>query len=471
MKNYKPLSIVIFAFLFVATVSFAAIYLAKGYNPINNEVSGILEIASNPSGAKVTIDNEKVAGTPYKIELSAGKHNVKIEKDKYVTWEKKINVEPSIVKEIEANLILFEKEGVQLTFLNPQKVFFDPLGEFALLLVNNKKENNGLWKINYERPILNPSSTAQRLLKLKKLPANCFSNDKYHMSISKDKNRALLKCSSKKDSDYHVINIQNINEGIININKKTSLKPEKVYFRTNSENLLVKTKNNLYNYNVSTGDKEKLLNGNISDLTIIPYSDNFVIRKSRNSEDLILLKDSTDKTIFDLPNSIASKDINQLWGNQNSDQFLIFINHKKAYFYKTSSQEYQPFAPDDIKLISWSPNGKAILYKQNSQLKVASIVEYPDHTFKIKTATISKDYNQRKISIKWSPKSNQLISHNVASHKTYISDIDGENKVLTSERKLKVNDGYTVSTNGTHCIIFTYDANNKTNLFSIKLRE
>lgn len=75
--------------------------------------NGKLSISSNPSGAKVYIDNEYKGITPLEIELMPKSYELKLTKDGYKDYSKSINIEAN--KTVELSIVL-EKEQPQSIF-------------------------------------------------------------------------------------------------------------------------------------------------------------------------------------------------------------------------------------------------------------------------------------------------------------------------------------------------------------------
>lgn len=54
-----------------------------------------MKISSNPTDAILYIDNEKVGSTPYIAEMASGEYLIKLEKDKYKTFSKRVHLDSS----------------------------------------------------------------------------------------------------------------------------------------------------------------------------------------------------------------------------------------------------------------------------------------------------------------------------------------------------------------------------------------
>lgn len=100
--------------IFIMTGTIAAILYANGYRLSLNggtgnvkfiEGTGLLVATSRPDSAKVLINDKLTTATNNTINLAPGVYNVKIQKDGYVSWEKKIIIKKGFVSE--ASVLLF----------------------------------------------------------------------------------------------------------------------------------------------------------------------------------------------------------------------------------------------------------------------------------------------------------------------------------------------------------------------------
>ncbi len=87
---------VLATFFLLAAAVFVAIVLARGYSfnldTRNLIPTGILVATSDPDGAEVLIDGKLKTATNNTINLPPGKYDIKIQKDGYTPWEKKVEV-------------------------------------------------------------------------------------------------------------------------------------------------------------------------------------------------------------------------------------------------------------------------------------------------------------------------------------------------------------------------------------------
>jgi len=94
----------------LAAASVGIVFFARGYkfdlSNGNLEKTGMILVKSRPDGAKVFLDGELVTATNNPIQgLKPGKYNLKIVKEGFFEWEKKVEVKEELVTEIDALLI------------------------------------------------------------------------------------------------------------------------------------------------------------------------------------------------------------------------------------------------------------------------------------------------------------------------------------------------------------------------------
>jgi len=104
IRNARIIATDIFMFIAVIAIVFLMMLIAMGYK-FNEEgdleQSGLLQLSSRPSSAKVTIDgDELLMPTSINKLLGVGEHNIKVTKTGYDTWNSKVNIESGLLTEI-----------------------------------------------------------------------------------------------------------------------------------------------------------------------------------------------------------------------------------------------------------------------------------------------------------------------------------------------------------------------------------
>jgi hypothetical protein len=99
----------ILSLLVIAVAAGIAVFLAKGYTFSTKEGAivgtGIVSITSQPEGASVYIDGHLTTATNATIDhLSPKEYDVKIIKDGFIPWEKKVEVKEGLVSDLKITL-------------------------------------------------------------------------------------------------------------------------------------------------------------------------------------------------------------------------------------------------------------------------------------------------------------------------------------------------------------------------------
>ncbi len=139
-------------FLFLGT--FAAIRFAKGYRLDfkGKTVSGtgLLVANSFPKGASVYINDKLTTATDDTLNLPPGEYLVKVVKDGYISWEKKLRLEQELVTQANAHLFPAVPNLKGLTFSGAENLTPSPDGQkmaFSVASASGRLKN-GLYVLN-----------------------------------------------------------------------------------------------------------------------------------------------------------------------------------------------------------------------------------------------------------------------------------------------------------------------------------
>lgn len=173
MNNKKPYltiaSVLVFIILGISVVSF----FIRGYRvDIDNKTittTGLLAANSVPKGASVYIDDKLVTATDDTINLPPGEYTVKIVKDGFFPWQKKVTIKKEVVYQTGAELFTNTPDLKKLTStgaINPslsldgQKIAYSVASASA-------STKNGVWISNLSNGGLNPiRSSSQQLARV-----------------------------------------------------------------------------------------------------------------------------------------------------------------------------------------------------------------------------------------------------------------------------------------------------------------
>lgn len=162
----KRFLLTIITLLIIAIGAGAAVFLAKGYrlSPENQIITGtgILSLTSAPDQASVYLDGHLTSATNTNINsLIPKEYEVRIVKEGFIPWQKRIKVQEGLVTEVKATLFRAIPSVYPLTYSGAQTVLLSPDGQKIVYFVPEQKEGNSferkkggvwVWEMS-EKPI------------------------------------------------------------------------------------------------------------------------------------------------------------------------------------------------------------------------------------------------------------------------------------------------------------------------------
>ncbi|MBP9819981.1 PEGA domain-containing protein, partial [Candidatus Woesebacteria bacterium] len=119
--------------LFILGGTLLAIQYAKGKYRLSDDGfipgAGLLSVTSIPASAEVFVNGNLTTATNDTIYLEPNEYDIKIVKDGYTTWEKKLRVEQELVTQTNAKLFPLAPSLSTLTFTGVQNVVPSPDGQ------------------------------------------------------------------------------------------------------------------------------------------------------------------------------------------------------------------------------------------------------------------------------------------------------------------------------------------------------
>lgn len=191
-------------FLLLATIG--VIYYGKGYRIFNDNGkpnflgTGMLVATSVPDGAQVFIDGHLTTATDNTINLSPGEYTVKIQKEGYFPWEKKIIVKKEVVTKAEARLFPSAPKLESITTGGVENPVMDPSQTRLAYTVASHSaiKKRGAYVLDMStRPILTLQNSANQIADDL---TNLFSASK--LSWSPDGTEILATISADFESIY-----------------------------------------------------------------------------------------------------------------------------------------------------------------------------------------------------------------------------------------------------------------------------
>ena len=151
-KHNRQLVISVFIFIGLVLATILVVLYGKGYRfgfePTGFEVkgTGLLVAKSIPDGAQVFVDGKLRTATDATINLPPGDYNIRIEKEGYFPWQKKLRIQAEIVTLAEALLIPIAPKLESITELGAINPVIDPsLTKIAFTVSSGSATRNGIY--------------------------------------------------------------------------------------------------------------------------------------------------------------------------------------------------------------------------------------------------------------------------------------------------------------------------------------
>lgn len=394
--------------------------------------SGALYLKTNRSGVKVYLNNKfkkesnnlPFFNSIFIKNLAPKYYNIKVKKNGYLTWEKKLKINPELVTEAENIFLLPEKIPSKIVSENILKnsnfIFSKNQKNFYWL---SKKNNFLILNVfNLEKPFLKYNSDLEiSTYKLMLYPKNTIRlND-----ISYDNKKILLK---NENNRWFLYDIKK--QKLIDLNKNLEnffQKIDKIQFHPYKDGLLIFAFNNLYEMNLknltlSFPILKNILYYKLFKNSIYFIDENFSLSKTE-------LYNLNTKKIISIKSLIKTKiPVFNLTIN-NEEQIALIIN-SKLYLIETKKQKKPQFIKDGVILMKFSNNGEKLAFTDKENMLyiyyLKNIINKQPNKYK---AELDKIINLKEttFNIFWFYKNNYLLL--VSDHKVIFCEIDNRDKI------------------------------------------
>lgn len=170
MKKQALISLLILSFLFLITT--LIILYGKGYRIGNWQAgkptiskTGILVANSTPNGAQVFINGNLTTATNDTVDLLPGEYDVKIIKEGYFPWEKRIVIQKEVITKAQALLFPTAPRLESITSSGIENPVIDPSGtKLAFKIASQSAKKNGIFIMDMSNtPVLTFQSSAKQI--------------------------------------------------------------------------------------------------------------------------------------------------------------------------------------------------------------------------------------------------------------------------------------------------------------------
>ncbi|MBI2049713.1 PEGA domain-containing protein [Candidatus Roizmanbacteria bacterium] len=168
----KQIIIYLSTFLLLILITVLLIFYGKGYifdfqkGKIEISVNGLLAATSQPDGAGIYINDHLTSATNNTISLSPGEYDVKIVKEGYFPWRKKIKIEKEVVSSVYALLFPTAPRLESITDTGVSNPTLDPSRTKLAYTVSSfdSVRKNGVYILDMSlRPILTLQSSSSQI--------------------------------------------------------------------------------------------------------------------------------------------------------------------------------------------------------------------------------------------------------------------------------------------------------------------
>lgn len=169
MRKQAFLPILIISFLILATT--LVVFYGKGYRfgfgqgKADFFGTGLLVTTSVPNGAQVFVDGHLTTATDNTLNLTPGEYTVKIFKDGYFPWEKKLRIKKEVVTKADALLFPTAPKLENITSIGVKNPVLDPSKtRLAYSIASQSARKNGIYILDLTtRPILTLQSASTQI--------------------------------------------------------------------------------------------------------------------------------------------------------------------------------------------------------------------------------------------------------------------------------------------------------------------
>ncbi|MBQ3309415.1 PEGA domain-containing protein [Candidatus Saccharibacteria bacterium] len=329
-KRLRTIKLIVTEVIMVVAIAVMVVILtmlAMGYN-LNKDgelgQSGLVQIKSIPTGAEVIIDGEMIAPhTNTSRMLSAGKHQIKLQKEGYDSWNKEIESESGWLLKLDyARLFLQNRTAEKVREYDGDFKFIVPASDGSQIIYAT--DNSTKWKLLNIRS----DDVSEMELDVAEITAgleikNVFWNE--------NNDKLLVMTKKGEATEWLLINTKDINNSI-NLSRQFGMDFSDVKFLTaDGQRLLGLEQGNLRLITVSNKTVSQVMAKNVDNY----YTDSGNIIYSKKADDkymMMLYQEATeDVLVTEFPKDSRVKlALSQYLGKK----YLMFTVNNRMYVYR-----------------------------------------------------------------------------------------------------------------------------------------
>src|ERR1035437_2929020 len=348
----KKLIIPTLIVLFLIAGTIVVVLLGRGYGLNLNGSgpilagTGLLVATSSPDGAQVIINGHLTTATDKSINLAPGDYDVKIFKEGYFPWEKKITVKKEVVSKADALLFPTAPQLASITNVGILNPVIDPsLTKIAYAVASQSAVKNGIYILDMSsRPILTLQNASSQIAQD---VANTFSSSTF--TWSPDSAQILANIETKQNTfTKYLLQTNTLNQAPQDVTET------------------IASVNNVWQ-SIKTDKDTALMNSLPKKLKPV-VADNFYILQWSSDETKILYQASQSATIPLIinPALIGTNSTPQVRNITKGEVYVYDIKEDRNYLILSSLPTPQ-FNSGELPIM-WYPDSKHLVYVHDGRI-------------------------------------------------------------------------------------------------------
>jgi len=329
--------------IFFVSAAVVAVFLSQGRRLDGTEgivITSIINLNTLPEDVNVFINDKKVDRVDGRVEnLDPGTVSLKVTKDGYTTWEKQVELQGGVVKDVNVQLFPENLELTALTQTNINKAVFVKDSEYIFYSVLSSANTSdlGIWKLKLSRNLLNlTENKPTKIISLDQTKATTLLQSDYEIKVSKDNSRFVLYSPSIK-----LIEVYDVNTGSqIAINNALISFPSKVDWFNGSSSLVLLVNNLVYEYEI--GSKQLSIVTFDTELTPTYYvAAGRIIYFNRTDSKYYAYKNKASTELTTFSKSLTSIIPAQIFTPESSEEVISVLSGDKTLYFFDESKSFQ----------------------------------------------------------------------------------------------------------------------------------
>ena len=412
----------------VIAISVVCILLAMGYRfnfeRKQIEQGALVQFASNPSGASVVLDGERLSFTTSgKRYVEVGEHMAVIHREGYRDWSKQFSIRPGEVRWLNyARLVpsnvetrtVKELESVSSSLPSPSRRYI------ALIANPASPEVTFIDFRDTEKPVFTPVSISSELLTMPEGATHSFTVVEWNLASK----FVMIRHDFGSGSDYIRVNVEDTKD-IVNLSKKFGVVLSSVHF-SDGNNFYGVENGNLRRFDVGSGSLSEPIAGGVVDMKVHGSKNLVFVRHVEKKYEVVVRIDDSQKTVAAYDDTLPVLfDVGEYF-----NEFYLAVSQGAAFELiknpeKTSSKSVVALTfPNHPDWLDISSNGRFVIFGDEH-----NFVTY-DIELRTKSEVHLADPLVKGLQPQWL---DDYLLVSVTGGKLSIRDFDGDNRQVITE--------------------------------------